>query len=79
MENKQEKRFNVRLELGMVISVDVEAKSEQEAEDSAVQILKEKLYVLGHDGKMFCEVDDPDTYVNSYGISVIETEEADYN
>ena len=72
------KQYKVRLELGMIVEIDVTAENEQEAEGMATRIMNDKLYVCGHSDTMFCEVDDPDVYVSSWGTSIVDTEEVDY-
>ena len=71
MENKQEKRFTVRLELGMIISIGVEAADEQDAQTYAMEILHDKLCAPGS-SEYFCEIDDSDVYVNNAEIVPIE-------
>jgi len=76
---KMGKQYKVRLELGMIVEIDVTANNEDDAEKAARDILLDKLCVCGHSGTLFCEVDDPDVYVPSYGISMTDIEEVDYN
>lgn len=78
MTSNETKTYKVRLELGMIVEIDVTAKNEDDAENSARNILLEKLYVCGHSGTLFCEADDSDVYVPSYGISTTDIEEVDY-
>lgn len=79
MTSNETKTYKVRLELGMIVEIDVTAKNEDDAENSARNILLEKLCDCGHSGTLFCEADDPDVYVPSYGISMTDIEEVDYN
>lgn len=63
MENKQEKRFTVQIELKMLISVSVSAADEQDAQAYAMDILKDELCAPGNSDLYFCEIDDSDVYV----------------
>ena len=75
MENKGEKRFSVRLELGMVITIGVDAASEEDAQTYATDILKDKLCAPGNSDLYFCEIDDSDVYVNYADIKPLEVNE----
>ena len=70
MENS--KRFIVRLELGMTISIGVEAEDEKDAEEYAKEILNDKLCAPGNSDIYFCEIDDSDVYVNNADIKTLE-------
>ena len=77
-EVKVEKQYKVRLELDIIVEIDVTAKNEDDAEKAARDILLENLYICGHSGTLRFEADDPDVYVPSYGISMTDIEEVDY-
>ena len=77
MENKGKKRFTVRLELGMIISIGVEAADEQDAQTYAMDILKDTLTAPGNSNLYFCEIDDSDVYVNYADIEPLEVYEGD--
>jgi hypothetical protein len=72
-----EKRFKVRMELGMVITIGVDAADEQYAQSYAIDILKDKLCAPGNSDLYFCEIDDSDVYVNSADIEPLEVYESD--
>ena len=71
-----EKRFKVRMELGMVITIGVDAVDEQYAQSYAIDILKDKLCAPGNSDLYFCEIDDSDVYVNSADIEPLEVYES---
>ena len=76
MGNNGEKRFKVRLEIGMMVTVGVEAGNEEAAEEYARQILNDELRIPGS-SLYFCEADNSDVYVNYAEIVPKETYEAD--
>lgn len=69
------KIYKVRIEFDMIAEFTEQAENEEAANKAAIDHLKEKLYAPGHDGKMFCELDDPDVYVANYAIVPIEAEQ----
>ena len=75
MDSKQEKRFKVRLELGMVITIGVDATDDQDAQKYATDILKDALCAPGNSDLYFCEIDNSDVYVNYADIKPLETYE----
>lgn len=76
MENKVEKRFKVRLELGMCVTIGVESSDEESAEEYAMSILQDVICAPG-DSVYFCEVDNSDVYVNYSEIKPLETYESE--
>lgn len=74
MENK---RFKVRLELGMSIEIGVDAADEQDAQTYAMEIMQDKLCAPGNSDLYFCEIDDSDVRVNNAEIVPLEVYESE--
>ena len=71
------KRFQVRLELGMIINIGVDAADEQDAQTYAMEILNDKLCAPGNSDLYFCEIDDSNVRVNNAEIVPLEVYESE--
>ena len=80
----EDKTYKVRVEIGMVVEIDVEAGHEDEAAAIAERIAQEK---LSFEGAQKIAVDfeeestyyyDPDFRVANYGVKALDVEEVDY-
>lgn len=66
----------VRVELGMVLTVDVDEQDEEKAMADAVEIIQGKVLEDYGNGRHIIE--DDDVYMASFGIAVLDCEEVDY-
>ena len=78
------KTYKVRVEIGMVVDIDVNAGHEDEAAAIAERIAQEK---LSFEGEQKIAVDfeegstcyyDPDFWVANYGVKALDVKEVDY-
>ena len=75
------KTYNVRVELDMMLSVDLEAENEQQAEEYAKEFVKIRLYGGNYCGTTVFEEANDETvsvFMTSYGMGVTDVEERDY-
>lgn len=71
----------VRVEIGVVLEIDVDTDNEQKAEEMAMEIAQWKVYPAGPaivGGQTIFEVEDPDVYAASVGMRVVDNEEVNY-
>ncbi len=66
----------VRIELGMVLTVDVDEQDEEKAMADAVETIRSK--VLEDHGNNRHVFEDDDVYMANFGITVLDCEEVDY-
>ena len=75
------KTYNVRVELDLMLSVDVQADDEQQAEDFAMDFIRERLYNGKYCGLTVFEEansEDAEAFVTSWGMDATDVEERDY-
>ena len=66
----------VRLEIGMILEIDVNEQDEELAEIEALTIARQKLLKDCGNGRKFFE--DENVYMANYGIDVLDNEEVNY-
>ena len=75
------KTYNVRVELDLMLSVDLEADNERQAEEYAKEFVKIRLYGGNYCGTTVFEEANDETvsvFVASYGMEATDVEERDY-
>jgi len=66
----------VRLEVDMILEIDVDEQDEMIADAEALAITRQKLLADCGNGRKFFE--DENVYMANYGIMIIDNEEVDY-
>jgi len=66
----------VRLEVDMILEIDVDEQDEMIADAEALAIARQKLLADCGNGRKFFE--DENVYMANYGIMIIDNEEVDY-
>ena len=67
----------VRVELDMILEIDVDEQDEELAEAEALTIARQKVLSDCGNGRKFFE--DEDVYMANYGAMVLDSEEVDYD
>ena len=67
----------VRVELDMILEIDVDENDEMLAETEALSIARQKVLADCGNGRKFFE--DEDVYMSNYGAMVLDSEEVDYD
>jgi hypothetical protein len=66
----------VRVELDMILEIDVDENDEELAEAEALTIARQRVLADCGNGKKYFE--DEDVYMTNYGAMVLDSEEVDY-
>lgn len=66
----------VRVELDMILEIDVDENDEELAEPEALTIARQKVLADCGNGKKYFE--DENVYMANYGAMVLDSEEVDY-
>lgn len=67
----------VRVELDMILEIDVDENDEMLAEAEALSIARQKVLADCGNGRKFFE--DEDVYMSNYGAMVLDSKEVDYD